>query len=293
MRTPHGVILVTGILLLLQFLFTGCTSHVRHPVGEISHVRGNVFLGRDGLFRPRRLALHEPIYPDDVLVSAGASEAILLVENLRLTLGADSRLTIGTSSWLRFAVALEHGTIRARAESADGLFQPPVEVHLDAGTVVRARGDTLLWSQEQAAGLGPHAADTIASFGVVNVGRVGIVQLDVRGQNLPIMPQQFSVGVPGHFPIPAVPLSVATSGFMAAIHHTPPESGRAELKRSSRGTPRYATGTCHRQEGKTGVVKTPRRNGYEDVTKCLGGPSLSQRAAKRESRQGSEPNGRP
>jgi hypothetical protein len=262
-------------------------------VGEISHVRGNVFLGRDGLPRPRRLALHEPIYPDDVLVSAGASEAILLVDNLRLTLGADSRLTVGTSSWFRFAVTLEHGTVRARAESADGLFQPPVEVQLDGGTVVRARGDTLLWSQEQAAGLGQHATGTIASFGVVNIGRVGTVQLDVKGRSLPIMPQEFSVGVPGHFPIPAVPLSVATSGFMAAIHHTPPEPGRVELKRPSKGTPRYARGTCHRQEGKTGVVKTPRRNGYEDVTKCLGGPSPSHRAAKKDSRQGSEPNERP
>ena len=269
MRAPRGVTAFIVTMLLLQSVLTACTSHVRQPVGEISRVRGNVFLGRDGLPRPRLLTLHEPIYPDDVLVSEGASEAILLVENLRLTLGADTHLSIGTSSWFRLAVALEHGTIRAIVESADALFRRSVEVHLDGDMVVRTRSNTLLWSQEQPDGLGPQAAGLIVSFGVVNLGRVRSVELDVDGRSLPIMPQHFSVGVPGHSPTPAVPLSVASSAFRATIYQGLAKPDKSGIKRPTKGVHRHAKQHCKRDEAKMGIIKTPRRHGYEDSAKCL------------------------
>jgi hypothetical protein len=285
MRTARSIVIFSGILLVVQSVFTACVSQIRDPVGKISQVRGKIFLGREGLSRPRLLSLHESIYPDDVLVTEGASEASLLLDNLRLTLGPDSRLSIGRSTWYLLTVALEHGTVRAIAESADALFQPPLEVRLDGGTVVKARSDALLWSQEQRAGQRPHAAGSIASFGVANLGHVGSIQLHVEGHTLPIMPQQFSIGVPGHFPMPAVPLTAATSEFMAMIHHRSPESGKSHLNKPSRVARRPAGGRCHRQEGKTGVVKTPRRDGYEDLAKCLGRSGLSQGAVTGRTRQ--------
>jgi hypothetical protein len=270
MPSARDMVCWVGTALLLQCLLTACTGHVRQPIGEVSHMRGNIFVGRDGLSRPRLLTLHEPIYPDDVLVSEGASVVTLLVENLSLTLGPNTRLIIGTRNWVRFAVALERGTVRTLAQPMDTVVQPHIEVRLDATTVVRAYSDILLWSDEQPTGLGSHAAGSIASFGVVNLGRSGPVELDTEGQSLPIMPQQFSVAVPGHSPIPAVPLSVASAGFMAAIQPSNLEPSKPEsIKKLSKPVRRYAKQDCKRHDSKTGVIKTPRRNGYEDLAKCL------------------------
>jgi hypothetical protein len=258
-----------GIVILLQFV-TSCTSHVRHPVGEVSQVRGNIFLGRDGLSRPRQLTLHEPIYADDVLESEAASEATLLVENLKVTLGPNTRLIIGTRNWFRFAIALERGTVRTIAQATEALIPQHVEVRLDASTIVRAHSDVLLWSHEERTGRGPDAPGSIASFGVVNLGRFVPVVLDAEGQSLPILPQQFTVAVPGHSPIPAVPLSVASAGFKATI-----QPGHVDLNKSDtvkslpKPVRRFAKQDCKRHEGKTGVIKTPRRHRYEDLAKCL------------------------
>ena len=65
-------------------------------------------------------------------------------------------------------------------------------------------------------------------------------------------------------------MSVASAGFIATIQagHVDPSKSDG-VKTLLKPVRPYAKQHCKRHEGKTGVIKTPRRDRYEDLAKCL------------------------
>lgn len=201
----------------------GCIIMESRPqaMGDITVIRGNVFLARAELMHPEAVRQSHPVYAYDVLESQAQSGAHISLPQAHLILGPNSRLTFHESTVdRRTTIALERGTLRLKAW-ADSEEIWTVEILAAGSNTVTSHGEITVWVQEEfeAQETGKPIVATIRSIGVINHGTQGEATFEAMGRSVVVRPGYLSVTAPDHPPTPAVAMEVAKT-FVTDIVQT-------------------------------------------------------------------------
>ncbi|HTK87837.1 MAG TPA: hypothetical protein VL329_08900 [Nitrospiraceae bacterium] len=201
----------------------GCIIMESRPqsMGDITVVRGNVFLARTELTHPEAVMQSHPLYAYDVLESQAQSGADISLPHARLILGPNSRLTFHEPTGdRRTIIALERGTLRLQAW-ADSEEIWTVEILAFGSSTVTYHGEITVWVQEDLDGqeTAQPVVATIRSIGVINHGTQGEATFEAMGRRVVVRPGYLSVTAPDHPPIPAVAMELAKT-FVTDIVQT-------------------------------------------------------------------------
>lgn len=190
-------------------------------MGDITVVRGNVFLARAELMHPEAVRQSHPIYAYDVLESQAQSGAHIDLPHARLILGPNSRLAFHEpSGGRRTIIALERGTLRLQAW-ADSEEIWTIEILAAGSNTAIYHGEITVWVQEEFDGheTGQPIVATIRSIGVINHGTQGEATFEAMGRRVVVRPGYLSVTAPDHPPTPAMAMEVAKA-FVTDIMQT-------------------------------------------------------------------------
>ena len=200
-----------GVCLLSAL--NGCLIMESRPrsIGDITVVRGNIFLARAELRHPEAVRQSYPLYAYDVIESQAGSSTHISLPHARLVLGPNSRLTFHESTGDRRTIlGLERGTLRLQAW-ADSEDAWTVEVLAAGSSTATYHGEITVWVQEEFDGheMGQPVVTAIRSIGVINHGTQGEATFEAMGRRVVVRPGYLSVTAPNHPPTPAVAMEVA------------------------------------------------------------------------------------
>ena len=187
---------------------------VRPPsMGEISFVKGNVFLARAELMHPEPVMQSYPIFADDVIETQAQSGARISLPHGRLMLGPNTRLTFQQPAADRHTiVGLERGTLRMNVVTTEADDEWTVEILAAGSSTVTHNGEITVWVQEDFDGqevAEPGGGAAIRSVGVINHGSHGEATFHAMGGSVVIHPGYLSATAPNHPPVPAVAMEAA------------------------------------------------------------------------------------
>jgi hypothetical protein len=207
----HGL-LSAFIAGFLSLTVTACMIDTRmQSMGEITLVRGNVFLARAEMLRPEAVVQAHPVFAYDVLETQAQSGAHILLEHARLMLGPNSRLTLHAPDGdHRTSIILDRGTLRMNV-AADPENLWTMEVIAAGSRTFTTHGQITVWVQEEvdAPQAGEPGTPAIRSVGVINHGTEGETTFEAMGRSVIVRRGYFSAMAPDHFPIQAVTIDVA------------------------------------------------------------------------------------
>lgn len=204
-----------------------CLMELRpHSMGEITLVRGNVFLARAELMHPEPVMQSYPIFAEDVIETQGQSRAHIALPHGLLILGPDTRITFQQPADDRHTVvALERGTVRMKVAVTDAEDVWTVEVLAAGSRTATHHGEVTVWAQEEFDG--QEAAEpgeaTIRLVGVINHGSHGEATFQAMGGSVVIRPGYLSAMSPNHPPVPAVGMEVVKPLVTDIVQTTNPE----------------------------------------------------------------------
>lgn len=256
------------------------------PIGEITLVRGNLFLARAEILRPEAVVHAHPVFAYDVLESQAQSGAHILLEHARLMLGPNSRLTFHASeSNHRTSITLDRGTLRMNVAS-DPEDPWTMEILAAGSRTATSHGQITVWVQEEvdASQAGEPGTAAIRSVGVINHGTEGEVTFQAMGRSVPVRPGYFSATAPDHFPIQAVAIEVAnpfvtdvvqtTNLDLQSTAHSPSATKPSSLSEPprppvARMTETVAQRACKTQKEKAQRIKPSADQAKTRMTHCL------------------------
>ena len=201
----------------------GCLIMESRPqsIGEITVVKGNIFLARAELMHPEAVRQSYPLYAYDVIESQAGSSTHISLPHARLVLGPNSRLTFHEPAGdRRTIIGLERGTLRLQAwANSEDVWT--VEVLAAGSSTATYHGEITVWVQEEFDGQerGQPLVTAIRSIGVINHGTQGEATFEAMGRRVVVRPGYLSVTAPNHPPTPAVAMEVAKA-FITDIMQT-------------------------------------------------------------------------
>lgn len=258
-----------------------CVMELRpQSVGEMTLVRGNVFLARAELMHPERVVQSYPIFPDDVIETQAQSRARIALPHGLLMLGPNTRLTFHQPTAERQTiVGLERGTLGMKVVATDAEDVWTVEILAAGSRAATHHGEVTVWVQEDFDG--QEAAEpggtAIRSIGVINHGSHGEATFQAMGSSVLIRPGYLSATAPYHPPVPAVAMEVAKP-FVTDILQTTnleqtPDNTRAMNMPSpppvKRMAETIAQRACKKQKEQTLRVKPSVDQTKTRLTHCL------------------------
>jgi hypothetical protein len=181
-------------------------------MGEISLVKGNVFLARTELMHPEPVMQAYPIFADDVIETQAQSGARISLPHGQLILGPNTRLTFQHPAADRHTiVGLERGTLRMTVVGTDAEDPWTVEILAAGSSTVTHNGEVTVWVQEDFDGqaAAEPGGTAIRSVGVINHGSHGEATFHAMGGSVVIRPGYLSATAPNHPPVQAVVMEVA------------------------------------------------------------------------------------
>jgi hypothetical protein len=258
-----------------------CLMELRpQSVGEITLVRGNVFLARAELMRPEPVMQSYPIFADDVIETQAQSGARISLPHGRLMLGPNTRLTFRQAAADgHTTVGLERGTLRMKMVASDAEDAWTVEILAAGSSTATHNGEVTVWVQED---FGGHEAAepggaAIRSVGAINHGSHGEATFHAMGSSVVLRPGYLSATAPNHPPVPAVSMEVAKP-FVTDIVQTTnlelnashPTAMKAPLPPPvKRITETIAQRACKKQKEQTLRVKPSVDQTKTRLTHCL------------------------
>ncbi|MBA2253420.1 MAG: hypothetical protein H0W13_12085 [Nitrospirales bacterium] len=249
-------------------------------MGEITLVRGNVFLARAELMHPEPVVQSYPIFADDVIETQARSGARISLPHGRLMLGPNTRLTFQQPSADRHTiVGLERGTLRMKVVDTDDEDVWTIEILAAGSSTAIHNGEVTVWVQEDFNGqeaAEPRGA-AIRSVGVINHGSHGEATFHAMGGSVVIRPGYLSATAPNHPPVPAVAMEVAKPFVTDIVQTTNLElnpSNTAAMNTPSpppvkRMTETIAQRACKKQKEQTLRVKPSVDQTKTRLTHCL------------------------
>jgi hypothetical protein len=251
-------------------------------MGDITVVRGNIFLARAELMHPEAVRQSHPIYAHDVLESQAQSGAHIALPHARLILGPNSRLTFHEPTGdRRTIIALERGTLRVQTW-ADSEERWTVEILAAGSNTATSHGEITVWVQEEFDGeaTGQPLVATIRSIGVINHGTQGEATFEAMGRRVVVRPGYLSVTAPDHPPTPAVAMELAKTFVNDVVQTTNlnqnqyqnnmtamnPQTSSPSVKRM---TETVAQRACKKQKERALRVKPSVDQSKTRLTHCL------------------------
>ena len=197
----------------IALILPACLMEPRpQSMGEITFVRGNVFLARAEWMRPEPVMQSYPILVDDVIETQAQSRARIALPHGVLMLGPNTRLTFQQPPAERHTIiGLERGTLRMKVTPTDAEDVWNLEILAAGSSTVTHDGEVTVWVQEDFDGQeAPEpAGSAIRSVGVINHGTHGEATFQAMGGRVVIRPGYLSVTAPDHPPVPAVAMEAA------------------------------------------------------------------------------------
>jgi hypothetical protein len=249
-------------------------------VGEITLVKGNVFLARAELTHPEPVIQSYPIFADDVIETQAQSGARISLPSGRLMLGPNTRLTVQQPADDRHTIiGLERGTLRMNVMASDDEDIWTVEILAAGSSTTTHHGDVTLWVQEDFDGheAAEPGSAVIRSVGVINHGSRGEATFGAMGRSVVIPPGNLSATAPDHTPVPAIAIEVAKP-FVSEIVQTTnlePNPGTTTAMYApspppvKRLTETIAQRACKKQKEQTLRVKPSIDQTKARLTHCL------------------------
>ena len=187
---------------LIALTLPACLMELRpQSMGEITLVKGNVFLARTELMHPEPVIQAYPIFADDVIETQAQSGARISLPYGRLMLGPNTRLTIQQPAGHRHTIVwLERGTLRMKVPASDAEDVWTVEILAAGSSTAIHHGEVTVWVQEDVEGQVATEPGEVAirSVGVINHGSHGEATFHAMGGSVVIRPGYLSATAPSH-----------------------------------------------------------------------------------------------
>lgn len=247
-------------------------------MGDITLVRGNVFLARAEMMHPEPVRQSYPIFAGDVIETQAQSGARIALPHARLMLGPNTRLAFQPPADNQHAiVTLERGTVRMKvAGDAEDVWT--VEILAGGSSTTTHDAEVTVWAQEDFDGL--QAAEpggaAIRSVGVVNHGSYGEATFQAMGGTVIVRPGYLSATAPNHPPVPAIAMEAAKPFVTDIVQTTNPELHLNTTAVATPATPpvkrvteTVAQRACKKQKDQTLRVKPSVDHTKTRLTHCL------------------------
>lgn len=234
------------LLAAVVFSLAASPASALEPVGIVTLLEGNAYVGRTDEPKPVPLTPQAPIYSNDVIETQAKSRLrILFQDDHLLTVAENTR--IGVNSGRDAHLQLDRGAVRSSVAGTSHPRGSPLEIVTPTAVVVAHDAYFTVWVEEDAPALAirpqeesestgdrpvpmPPAVMPPGRTGVANIGTLGQVALTANGETRLVEPGQFVLASPRTPPLPAVQIG-ATPPFVIAERiraTTVKESPRAE-----------------------------------------------------------------
>jgi hypothetical protein len=120
------------VLGLFSFLPYASPAHAQQAkrIGTVSALEGKATVLHQGKFTPEPLAIHQPIFPEDIIeTDVGSKIRLTLIDATAVMLGERSRVVID-----RFVYAPQQQTLTARLTVLSGIFRAIIKELLPQST---------------------------------------------------------------------------------------------------------------------------------------------------------------
>ena len=248
-------------------------------VGDITLVRGNVFLARAEMMHPEPVMQSYPIFAGDVIETQAQSSARIALPHAWLMLGPDTRLAFQQrTDEQRAIVSLERGTVRLKAASdTEDLWT--VEILAGGSRTETHNAEITVWAQEDFEGreAAEPGAVAIRSVGVINHGSYGEATFQAMEGSVVVRPGYLSATTPDHPPVPAIAMEVAKPFVTDIVQSTNPEQNPNRTPAMAapapppvkRVTETIAQRACKKQKDQTLRMKPSIDHTKTRLTHCL------------------------